>query len=175
MITAVTQTLVAILAESSSLIGTEQIDFNHPGIEQYQASRLNLYCYDLRENKLMRHNQSQTADTCDDNGSLIWFDVSFLITAWDSTALGEQQLLSEALTLLLRYRFLPEPLLASALRGQKRLPIKVSADDLIDTVAFWTALGVPLRPALHVTVTAPIELPAKPQPSKKKTSLSSRL
>lgn len=151
MITAVSWTLAEILAGGSSLIGTEQIDFNHPGAEQYGEPRLNLYCYDLRENQ-------QTRGTSNDNGSLIWFDVSFLVSAWDCTALGEQQLLSEALTLLLRHRFLPEDLLAPALRGYGMLPIRVSASGLVDTVAFWSALGVPLRPALYVSVTVPLNL-----------------
>lgn len=156
MITAVSWTLAEILAEGSSLIGTEQIDFNHPGVEPYREPRLNLYCYDLRENQQTQY--SKTGGTSNDNGSLIWFDVSFLVSAWDCTALGEQQLLSEALTLLLRHRFLPEKLLAPALQGYGMLPIRVSASGLIDTIAFWSALGVPLRPALYVSVTVPLDL-----------------
>jgi len=158
MITAVSWTLAEILAGGSSLIGTEQIDFNHPSVEQYGEPRLNLYCYDLRENQQTQYSSQQTGGTNNDNGSLMWFDVSFLVSAWDCTALGEQQLLSEALTLLLRHRFLPEELLAPALRGYGMLPIRVSASGLIDTIAFWSALGVPLRPALYVTVTVPLNL-----------------
>ena len=158
MIPAVSQTLAEILAGGSSLIGTKQIDFNHPSVEQYQGLRLNLYCYDLRENKQMQHSCQQTEGTSNGNCSLLWFDVSFLVTAWDSTALSEQRLLSEALTLLLRHRFLPEELLAPALQGYGMLPIRVFASGLIDTAVFWSALGVPLRPALYVTVTVPLDL-----------------
>lgn len=157
MITAVSQTLAEILAGGSSLINTEQIDFNHPGIEQYKEPRLNLYCYDLRENKQIPYSEPTDCPT-NENGSPIWFDISFLVSAWDCTALGEQQLLSEALTLLLRHRFLPEELLAPALQGHGTLPIIVSASGLTETISFWRALGVPLRPALYVTVTVPLNL-----------------
>lgn len=157
MITAVSQTLAEILAVGSSLISTEQIDFNHPGMQQQGEPRINLYCYDLRENQQMQQSPLETEITPNDNNSPLWFDVSFLVTAWDCTGLGEQQLLSEALRLLLRYRFLPEKLLAPALQGYGLLPIRVSACESLDTVVFWKALAVPLRPALYVTVTVPLE------------------
>lgn len=158
MITAVSQTLAEILAGGSSLIGTKQIDFDHPGTEQCRGPRLNLYCYDLRENTQMQHSGQKTKDTTNDNGSPLWFDVSFLVTAWDFTALGEQRLLSEALVLLLHHRSLSEELLAPELRGHGTLSMRVFASGLIYTAVFWSALGIPLRPALYVTVTVPLGL-----------------
>jgi hypothetical protein len=155
MIPAVAQTLANILAGGVSTIGLEQIDFNPPKLEQDAGVKLNLYCYDLRENR-----QFRPTGTCPDGlahqaCSTIWFDLSFLVTARDGTALGEQRLLSEALILLLRYRFLPEKLLARTLRGYGLLPVKVSTSGWMNTAALWSALGVPLRPALYVTVTVP--------------------
>ncbi|HEY9838034.1 MAG TPA: Pvc16 family protein, partial [Vampirovibrionales bacterium] len=113
MIPAVAQTLAEILAGGTSAISMEQIDFNSPNSElNHQAPRLNLYCYDVRENPQMQISPKQT------DPSTIWVDVSFLITAWDKTALGEQYLLSEALTVLLPYHSLPSERLAPALQGK---------------------------------------------------------
>jgi hypothetical protein len=94
------------------------------------------------------------------NDSAKWFDVSFLVSAWGDTALGEQHLLSEALMLLLPHHFITEELLAPVLRGYGSLPMTVRTIHPIDTVALWSALGVPLRPALYVTVTTPFQLQA---------------
>jgi hypothetical protein len=148
MIPAVAQTLAEILAGGNFLSSTEQIDFNPPLQKPNRGSGLNLYCYDLRENK-------EIQGASDNRGSPIWFDISFLVSAWDSTALGEQHLLSEALALLLCHPTLPEEMLVPVLRGCGALPMRVSADGAMDVVALWRALGVPLRPALYVTVTIP--------------------
>ena len=170
MIPAVAQTLAEILAGGTSLNSTEQIDFKHPGMQQDLKPALNLYCYDIRENNqvqhLGRHLESQYTQSKPPSTAVhrlaLWFDVSFLISAWDGTALGEQRLLSEALTLLLRHRLLPEELLAPALRGYGSLSVTVSSVELMDAVSLWQALGTPLRPALYVTVTTPFQLVCTP-------------
>lgn len=175
MIPAVAQTLAKILAGGTSLISTEQIDFNHPGWRQNTGSGLNLYCYDLRANNQVRHsvsvqppkpitNQGITQGTTR-NDCTKWFDVSFLVSAWGETALGEQHLLSEALMRLLPHPLLTEELLAPVLRGYGNLPMTVTAVDAADTAALWSALGVPLRPALYVTVTIPFHLPVASVPA----------
>jgi hypothetical protein len=170
MIPAVAQTLAKILAGGTSLISTEQIDFNHPGWRQNTGSGLNLYCYDLRINNQVHHSAQQGKSASQQgkpqetrrNGSAKWFDVSFLVSAWDDTALGEQRLLSEALMLLLPHHLLTEELLAPVLRGYGNLPMTVTTVHPSDTAALWSALGVPLRPALYLTVTTPFHLPATP-------------
>lgn len=168
MISAVAQTLAKILAGGTSLISTEQIDFNHPGWRQNKGSGLNLYCYDLRANNQVQFtvrsgksttNQSTSHETTENN-SAKWFDVSFLVSAWGDTALGEQHLLSEALILLLSHPLITEEMLAPVLHGYGSLPLSVTAVDPTDTVALWSALGVPLRPALFVTVTIPFHSPS---------------
>ena len=170
MIPAVAQTLAKILAGGTSLIGTEQIDFNHPGWRKNNEPGLNLYCYDLRASSQVQsleqqvessknHRQPQVTTV---NDSTTWFDVSFLVSAWDHTALGEQRLLSEALMLLLQHGCLKEEWLAPELRGHGNLLLRVSTVHPTDTVALWSALGVPLRPALYVTVTIPIKLQDTP-------------
>lgn len=171
MIPAVAQTLAKLLAGGTSLISTEQIDFNHPGWRQNTGSGLNLYCYDLRANDQVQHSVRQGKSTNNQgklhgttgNDSAQWFDVSFLVSAWGDTALGEQRLLSEALMLLLPHHFITEERLAPVLRGYGSLPMTVTTIHPTDTAALWSALGVPLRPALYVTVTTPFQLQATPQ------------
>lgn len=166
MIPAVAQTLAKILAGGTSLIGTEQIDFNHPGWRKNNEPGLNLYCYDLRASSPVQPSGRQVESSNDRrqpqvttvNDFTTWFDVSFLVSAWDHTALGEQRLLSEALMLLLQHCCLKEEWLAPELCGYGNLLLTVSSVHPTDTVAFWSALGVPLRPALYVTVTIPIKL-----------------
>jgi hypothetical protein len=168
MITAVAQALAEILADGTSLIRTEQIDFNHPGITQDVHPRLNLYCYNLRENKLIQDIDGQTPinvhNICptSKNLSIVWFDISFLVTAWDCTALGEQRLLSEVLTQLLCYRLLPEESLVPELRMNGRFALGMPDMEPSETVALWSALRVPLRPALYVTVSVPVNWQRQP-------------
>lgn len=170
MIPAVAQTLAEILADGTSLISTEQIDFNHPGLRQDVKPALNLYCYDIQENnhahQLDWHVELKTncnkPPTATLDCSLRWFDVSFVLSAWEHTALGEQRLLSEVLMQLLRHQSLKEDLLSPALRGHGNLAMTVSAVGSADRVALWRALKVPLRPALYVTVTAPFNLQGAP-------------
>ncbi|AGY59587.1 Pvc16 family protein [Gloeobacter kilaueensis] len=165
MITALVQTLAEILAGGTSLTSTEQIDFAPPGERQTKSGQqgLNVYFYDLRENAQVPQASRQVERRYIDERPLAavgwtptWFDASFLITAWDRTVLGEHHLLSEALSLLLRHRSLREDLLAPALRGFGNLTMSVCQVRPMDISTLWLALGAPLRPALMVTITAPI-------------------
>lgn len=175
MIPAAAQTLAEILSSGTSLVSTEQIDFDHPGQRQNLRPGLNLYCYDLRESNTIQcssqlvsgMNLQAQPDSSLENHHLRWFNVAFLVSAWDFTALGEQHLLSEALTLLLPHRSLREDLLVPVLRGYGNLSMTVSADLAINAVALWSALGVPLRPALYVTVTIPFSLRGEIAPKKR--------
>lgn len=164
MIPAVAQTLAEILAGGTSLINTEQIDFSHPSMRQDVKPSLNLYCYSIQTHYEQQGQEGAFA-VCPDSADAIatlnplplWVDVSFLISAWDHTALGEQRLLSEVLSLLSSHRFLPKKSLVPSLQGHRLLPMRVSAEGLTDSVALWIALGVPLRPAIHITVTVPVD------------------
>jgi Pvc16 N-terminal domain len=168
MIPSVTQTLAKILVHGTSLLSTEQIDFTHPRVPQKTRPRLNLYCYNIQENRtkarlkgaMYSQDESLTPNLASnlEMSSLRWFDVSFLVSIWDWTSLGEQHLLSEALLLLLHHRRLKEDLLAPALRGYGELQMTVSALSCADAAVLWSALDVPLRPALYVTVTIPFEV-----------------
>jgi hypothetical protein len=79
------------------------------------------------------------------------------LTAWDKTAFGEHHLLTEALTVLLRHRSLKEEFLVSELRGYGNLSMSVSMEPAIEVGSLWSALTVPLRAALFLTITVPFE------------------
>ncbi|MFB2769517.1 Pvc16 family protein [Pelatocladus sp. BLCC-F211] len=167
MLIFVLQTLAEILAGGTSLTSTEQVDFSHPGNirEEGRGAILNLYVYDIRESKQLQHSGRQVERRPTQRGlqpvtvnwSPSWFDVSLLLTAWDRTTLGEHLLLTEALTVLLRHRSLREEFLVQELRDYGNLSMTVSLEPPIEVGSLWSALSLPLRPALYLTVPVPFE------------------
>jgi hypothetical protein len=168
MLISVVQTLAHILAEETSINSTEYVDFGHPSHRREEGAgpTLNLYVYDLRESKQMQHSGRQVErkvqsgikpTTTNINWSPSWFDVSILLTAWDRTALGEHHLLSESLRVLLKHRPLKEDLLLPELKGYGNLSMTVALDPPIEVGSLWSALNVPLRAGLYLTVTVPLE------------------
>lgn len=167
MIPVVAQSLAEILAGNACSIGKDQIDFDHPTVERGIGPRLNLYFYELRpteQRQSLTEDQDKTSQKAE---TIVWFDRSFLITAWDCTAIGEQHLLSEALTQLLSHHWFPENLIPATMRGHGTVAIAISAIGSSHAIALWNALGVPLRPALYVTVTIPVSVPTEASPSPK--------
>lgn len=166
MLIFILQTLAGILAGGTSLTSTEQVDFSHPANRREEATgpMLNLYVYDIRESKQAQHSGRQVTrkktgilQPGSVNWSPNWFDISMLLTAWDRTALGEQHLLTEVLTLLLRHRALREEFLLPELRDYGNLSMTVGLDPAIEIGSLWSALSVPLRPAVYLSVTVPLE------------------
>ncbi|MDV2997160.1 MAG: hypothetical protein N4J56_006865 [Chroococcidiopsis sp. SAG 2025] len=165
MLTLILQTLAELLAGGTTLTSTEQIDFSHPAslTDQNRGSLLNVYLYDIRESRQMQQSGRQRHSTGERQGSATvspsptWFDISIIITAIDRTALGEYHLLSEALSFLLRHNSLREEFLPPELRGYGNLTMNVSLNPAIEIGGLWSALSVPLRPAIHLTLTVPIE------------------
>lgn len=166
MLIFVLQTLAEILAGGTSLISTEQVDFSHPSNRKEEAAgpTFNLYIYDIRESKQMQHSGKQVErkltralQPATINWSPTWFDVSILLTAWDRTTLGECHLMSEAINVLLRHRLLREEFLVSGLRGYGNLNMTVSLEPQVEAGSLWSALTIPLRPALYLMVTVPFE------------------
>ncbi|OKH50458.1 hypothetical protein NIES2101_19175 [Calothrix sp. HK-06] len=167
MLISLLQTLAEILAGGTSLNSTEQVDFSRPGSrrDEVTGATLNLYFYDIRESKQVQHSGRQIDRNTRDgrfqpatvSWPPSWFDVSLLLTTWDSTSLGEHRLLTEALTLLLRHRSLREEFLSPELRGYGNLSMSVSQEPPVEVGSLWSALSVPLRPALYLTVTVPFE------------------
>ncbi|MBE9216071.1 DUF4255 domain-containing protein [Plectonema cf. radiosum LEGE 06105] len=166
MLIYVLQTLAEILAGGTSLSSTEQIDFSHPSNhkEEGVGPTLNLYVYDIRESKQMQHSGRQVERklTQDLRSAPVkwtptWFDISILLTTWDRTAFGEYHLMSEAISVLLRHRSLREEFLVAELRGYGNLNMTVSVEPQLEAGSLWSALTIPLRPALYLMVTIPFE------------------
>ena len=166
MLIYVLQSLAQILAGGTSLVSTEQIDFNHLGNRREESTMptLNLYVYDIRESRQLQHSgrqvdrkASRNLQSANVSWTPDWFDVSILLTAWDRTALGEHYLISEALSLLLRHRSIQEQFLAPELRRYGNLSMSVALEPPIEVGSLWSALNVPLRPALYLTVAVPID------------------
>ncbi|WP_088240624.1 Pvc16 family protein [Calothrix rhizosoleniae] len=173
MLIYVLQSLAQILAGGTSLTSTEQIDFGHLGNRREESTvpTLNLYVYDIRESKQLQHSGRQverrvgrSLQNASVNWSPNWFDVSLLLTAWDRTALGEHYLISEALSLLLRHRSIQEQFLLPELRHYGNLSMSIALEPPIEVGSLWSALNVPLRPALYLTVTVPFEAQQTPVP-----------
>ncbi|MCW6038101.1 DUF4255 domain-containing protein [Spirulina subsalsa FACHB-351] len=164
MIPVVAQALAHLLVSGTSLDSVEQISFHRPENPQTMTRGVNLYFYDLRATRNAGDNAENpnsltekdsphgTTQTVAQERAL-WFDVSFLVSTYDYTALGAQQLFSESLTLFLRYAQIPHPFLDASIPGFRALPLRVNLE--MDWVELWKALDLPLRPALCVTVTVP--------------------
>jgi hypothetical protein len=126
---------------------------------------LSLYLYDVRENAELRSNETHLDWK---NGQAVLTRApmrvacTYLVTAWpgsgaggDAQALGEHQLLSQALTVFARNRSVPPQYLQGSLVGQlPALPvITARAEGLPNPSEFWTSLSNKLRPSLTVTIT----------------------
>ncbi|MBW4616348.1 MAG: DUF4255 domain-containing protein [Desmonostoc vinosum HA7617-LM4] len=165
MLIFVLQTLAEILAGGTSLTSTEQIEFSHPSNRREEGAgpTLNLYIYDIRESRQLQHSGKQVErkltralQPATVNWAPIWFDVSLILTAWDRTTLGEHHFLDEALIVLMRHRCLQEEFLVPELRGNGGLPMTIGLEPSIEAGTLWSALNVPLRSALYLTVTVPL-------------------
>ncbi len=158
MLPAVSQTLANILVHDTSLDSTECISFNPPSDALTGRPGFHVYCYSVSEHITdSLRSPFFTRSDSDSTDSLRWFDICFVVIAQDHTALGKHRLLSEALLSFLNHRFLDEKYLAPELRGIGRLSITITPHSLIHPSVLWQSLGVPVRPALYVTVTVPLQ------------------
>jgi Pvc16 N-terminal domain/Carboxypeptidase regulatory-like domain len=167
MLNSILQTLAEMLAGGTVLTSTEQIDFSHPsslGNSSRELS-LNLYLYDVRVSKKMPNTGRQVERRFESSHQMAdvsraprWFDISILITACDRTVLGEHNLLSETLLLLMQSSQLREEFLTPDLRGHGNLSLSVTNDPPIDVASLWSSLSISIRPAIYLTVTVPLNL-----------------
>lgn len=167
MLNSLLQTLAEMLAGGTVLTSTEQIDFSHPsslGNSSRELS-LNLYLYDVRVSTKMPNTGRQVERRFDGLQQIAevrrapkWFDVSIVITARDRTVIGEHNLLSETLLLLMQSSELREEFLTPDLRGHGNLSLTVNNDPPIDVSSLWSSLSVPIRPAIYLTVTVPLNM-----------------
>jgi hypothetical protein len=153
MILAATQSLAEFLSDALPLIEKGHISFEHPQVLQSDRPCLNLYCYHIQ--KSCKSYQSPL-DAGGQSPRYQWFDLTFLVSIADHTALGEQHLLSNVVSLFSSYQFLPEQVIAPGLQGLGSLPVKIANQSIGDTMTLWQVLRSPLRLSLHITLTIPI-------------------
>ncbi|MEW6737067.1 MAG: DUF4255 domain-containing protein [Acidobacteriota bacterium] len=153
------------LVNQDTMLKDVQILFDRPS-EKFNptALTLNLFLYDIRENRELRTSESISERR--DNSYEIYHpplrvDCSYLITAWpgslngDEAILQEQQLLSRAIIVLAKYTSIPDSFLQGSLTTHDR-PITIrmlQSSEIKDPADFWSAIGNKLRPSLNFVVT----------------------
>jgi Pvc16 N-terminal domain len=155
MILAATQSLAEFLSNTLPLIEKGHISFEHPQVLQSDRPCLNLYCYHIQKS-CNSYQSPLDAGIQGQSPRYQWFDLTFLVSISDHTALGEQHLLSNVVSLFSSYQFLPEQVIAPGLQGLGSLPIGIANQGIGDTMTLWQVLRSPLRLSLHITLTIPI-------------------
>ncbi len=134
-----------------------------------QAKRINLFLYDVRENRELRSNEwrlERRGKQAFKKPPAVRVDCSYLVTAWPSKKTGgptpaaeEHYMLGEVMRVLLRHPTIPGGLLEENLQGQEPpLPaISLRPGPLQSPGELWQALGGQLKAALHYTVTIGVE------------------
>lgn len=122
---------------------------------------LNLFLYDLAENKKLRQAQPVWEIERDSNGNAtkrrrdVRVDLKYMITAWTAEPEDEHRLLTRTLMTLFRHAHLPEELLPESLRNQP-VPIPIMAaqeEDLANPSDLWSAMDNEWRPSITCVLT----------------------
>lgn len=168
MITEIDKTIEVVLIEEGGFErGVVDVRFETPNREwssRISVPTLNCYLFDIRENLEMRQQGRQLE--AKDQGELLrrqpalWFNLTYLITAWTQAIEDEHLLLWQALLALSRYRALPQERLSEGLQ-QRDLPIYTAVarpDSVLKSPGeFWAALENQLKPSLSYTLTFSID------------------
>lgn len=132
---------------------------------------LNIYLYDIRENRTLRSNDLIKSLDSEGNYTINKaeprVDCSFIITAWNKSdtddpdnILIEHRLLSQVLEVLLKNSTVPSSYLSGLLEDQEP-DVRISTSKgsgVPNPVEFWTALGTPFRASLDCTFTITLDL-----------------
>lgn len=165
MIDDVDRTLRSLLERSLGLT-PDQVYFDRPDERFAQTVKspraLCIYLCDVRENRDLRSAEFSVERRSDGAATVrppaMYFELTYLVTAWADKRETEHELLSQALKLLLGHPTLDGELLQGSLREQgMALPASVgSPDSVTDPMALWSGLGG-IRPALFYSVTVPVQ------------------
>src|SRR5215472_1062521 len=141
-------------------------DKNFPGT--LQKPTVNLFLYEVKENRDLRDPVpivEKTGSSFSRRLPPVRIDCSYIVTSWSNQAGGvrvveEHRLLSQALLWLSRFPTIPSIYLQGGLTIQPfPLMTQVAQTDANKNAGeFWTALGIPPRPAFYLTVTVSLEL-----------------
>jgi hypothetical protein len=181
-----------IQSRLGSLAGVSQVGFEPPNEDWRSAvaaageERLNLYLYDMKENRRLRTNERQRETHQGwerETPAPPRLDCHYLATAWSPVTFSpptveptrdEHLRLYDVAEVLLRHRALapaevyqsgvviPSGRTLSSVPASLRegeLPLQVAqAEGAANLSEFWSTMKVSWRPALHVTVTVPVLL-----------------
>jgi hypothetical protein len=174
MIDDIDKTLETLLKHDlpAALISQVMISFAAPDAQFPPQSvtlpAINLFLYDLRENRDLRTNEwvteRQGTGSVARKRAPVRVDCAYLITAWASAstpnpAQDEHRMLGEVMKVLLRHATIPASMLQGSLAGQSpALPTAaLQANNLQSLGEFWQALGGKPRTALSYTVTVSVD------------------
>lgn len=148
--------------------GEVEIAFEQPKREwsaRLNRPTLNLFLYDLHENKKLRQTQPMWTNEPNGNGTVtqrrrpVRIDLRYMITAWATESEDEHRLLTAVLLALFRHPNLPEDLLPESLQAQPT-PISLTVaqeENLGNPSDFWSAMDNELRPAVPCVLTMALD------------------
>lgn len=133
---------------------------------------INIYLYDIRENRELRTNEWELKRNPDGTVTKerppARLDAFYIITAWSpaqtDAVLEEHHLLSKILTVLFKYAFIPKEVFQgdlATIEPPPKIPVTVASPDAFKEQGvgqFWNAVDQYLKPFIHLIVTIPIDL-----------------
>lgn len=157
-------------AEPGSELSEVDIGFaapDDPWRKKGNKLELNIYLYDIRENRKLRTNEMQVQRFSDatvgQRKAPPRLECNYIITAWnkahphrnEDSELQEHRLLSQVLRILLQKPTIPAEYLHGYLKGQEpALPmVAAQPNGMQNAVEFWNGLGCPARPSVICSVT----------------------
>jgi hypothetical protein len=152
------RTLRALLGAELPDLPADHVHFEPPDADFTPTEpAVNLFLYDVRENRDLRANDWQLDRPGD--GTVVSrraprrIDCSYLITSWAGDPLSEHLLLGQVLAGLVQRSAIGGELPQGRLVGQS-LPVSIVQPSVLQGIGeFWQALGNKPRAALNLTVT----------------------
>lgn len=173
MISEIDETIRQVLVKEGGFDPNEvDISFDIPTREwsgSISKPTLNCYLFDIREN-VERRQQGVQTEKQGTNGaarrrSKLFFDLTYLVTAWTRAVEDEHRLLWHALATLVRFNSLPAEHLQGALLEYEGYIYTQTAQPngvLKSPGDFWGALENQLKPSVAYVVTTALERDAFP-------------
>jgi len=186
MIHLVDRTIEALLRRDLPAVISTQVDisFEPPDNDfppqSVKVPAIDLFLYDVRENRDLRSNEWIVERRSDGTGrkepAPVRVDFSYLVTAWPNKSSpnptqDEHRILGAVMTSLLRHSQIPAEFLAEGLDDED-LPTSVLQPGRLQSLAeFWQALGGKPKTALNYTVTVSV----KPRPPEEEWLVTDKL
>jgi len=169
MINDLDETLKQLLVKKAGLDPAEvDISFDIPTRDwstPVTRPTVNLYLYDLRENRQLR--ETYWDDEVGEDGRVsmkrrpLRIDLSYMITCWTSSAEDQHRLLWRVVETFFRYSPIPDDVLVGDLQ-QLTHPVRTDVaqpDGVLKNVSdFWGALENQLRPSVSLVATLDLDL-----------------